>query len=681
MASSILGNKAEQGHRARPQRWWHSVLARIIVLAVIPVVGFVANGVSFNLNEAQVDRSFDHSTKASRSVESGLELKGALGALQGVAREFAAQPSETLIAAFDGAYDAATRGVTDMAAYAGPDDSGRIGGLRDQLVGVRNRFVALVEQQRAFGLTEASGIRASLQAAGAAIDRMASSDLAQAIDEKRFILSLTTSRRLDFEYRLTRTGFLRQLFETEIDNAKSLLRGGGLDAWVAEQHERYIATYAEAFAAWVANFGRVGPLLTAIDADIKVMLPQADELIAKARERSATATVALQSSQAFARMFVVGVGVTMVCLGILLSWLIGQSISAPLRRLTDAMDGLAAGRLDTVVPGAGLRGEIGSMARAVDVFKTSMQEVRRLTVEGEEAQRKTRADRRQLMTDTAQQFEQWVAHLLDECSHATVRVDDCVSLMKARIDDVARHTDTVTNSTRQTLLNAGAVSSAVEDMSGSIARISEQTSQSASFCVNTSEAADAACAAIESLAAQCLEISSVIGVIREIAEQTNLLALNATIEAARAGDSGRGFAVVAEEVKNLATQTAKEIGGIESKIASVQAASARTVDSVRRISSLAAQSKGATAEIAVAIERQSEMVRAITLNVAEAGKATRAVADILVLVAEDASEAEQATGGVLADVGLLKTKFDSLISETSGFVSSMKDGEKAEAAA
>jgi methyl-accepting chemotaxis protein len=657
------------------------VLARIIVLAVIPVVGFVANGVSFNLNEAQVDRSFGHWTQASRSVESGLELKGALAELQGVAREFAAQPSETLIGAFDSAYDAATRGVTDMGAYADPEESGRIGGLRDQLAGVKDRFVALVEQQRAFGLTEATGIRAGLQAAGAAIDRLASSDAAQAIDEKKFVLSLTTLRRLDFEYRLTRTGFLRQLFETEIDNAKAMLRSAGLGAQPKEQHEREITAYAEAFAAWVTNFARVGPLLTAIDADIKVMLPQADELIAKARERSSAATVTLQSSQAFARKFVVGVGVTMVCLGILLSWLIGQSISAPLRRLTDAMDGLAAGRLDTLVPGSSLRGEIGSMARAVDVFKNSMQEVRRLTVEGEEERRKTRADRRQLMTDTAQQFERSVAHLLNECSHATMRVDDCVSLMKARIDDVARHTGTVTNSTRQTLLNADAVSSAVENMSGSIARISEQTSQSASFCVNTSEAADAACAAIESLAAQCLEISSVIGVIREIAEQTNLLALNATIEAARAGDSGRGFAVVAEEVKNLATQTAKEIGGIESKIASVQAASARTVESVRRISSLAAQSKGATAEIAVAIERQSEMVRAITTNVAEAGKATRAVADILVLVAEDASDAEQATGGVLADVGLLKTKFGSLISETSGFVSSMKDGEKAENAA
>ncbi|MCL2349356.1 MAG: methyl-accepting chemotaxis protein [Planctomycetaceae bacterium] len=49
----------------------------------------------------------------------------------------------------------------------------------------------------------------------------------------------------------------------------------------------------------------------------------------------------------------------------------------------------------------------------------------------------------------------------------------------------------------------------------------------------------------------------IIATIDEIAFQTNLLALNAAVEAARAGTHGKGFAVVAEEVRNLASRSAK----------------------------------------------------------------------------------------------------------------------------
>ena len=86
------------------------------------------------------------------------------------------------------------------------------------------------------------------------------------------------------------------------------------------------------------------------------------------------------------------------------------------------------------------------------------------------------------------------------------------------------------------------------------------------------------------------DISKIIKTIDEIAFQTNLLALNAAVEAARAGDAGRGFAVVAEEVRNLASRSAKAAREtsdlIDSSVKSIKTSSEmanQTAESLQRI--------------------------------------------------------------------------------------------------
>ena len=178
----------------------------------------------------------------------------------------------------------------------------------------------------------------------------------------------------------------------------------------------------------------------------------------------------------------------------------------------------------------------------------------------------------------------------------------------------------------------GKVAAAAEELTSTVAAVSDQIRNSAAIAAQAVSDAGRTDAIVQGLSGAAEKIGDVVKLITAIAGQTNLLALNATIEAARAGDAGKGFAVVASEVKALATQTAKATEEISRQVNEIRSTSAEAVTAIQGIAQVVQRIDSIAAEAADAIEQQGAATREIAQGIAAAAEGTSAVAGAVATV-------------------------------------------------
>jgi methyl-accepting chemotaxis protein len=173
----------------------------------------------------------------------------------------------------------------------------------------------------------------------------------------------------------------------------------------------------------------------------------------------------------------------------------------------------------------------------------------------------------------------------------------------------------------------------------------------------------------KALSAHVEAIESILGLIRDIAGQTNLLALNATIEAARAGDAGRGFAVVAQEVKTLASQTARATDDITAKITAIQQATRQTVDANGSIQSTVMEVQTSATRIREAMEMQAQTVTMITAAVDETALAADSMSSTIAAIRQDTENVAGEIDGLTKNFGHVDEQMARFKAAAGSFVS------------
>lgn len=387
----------------------------------------------------------------------------------------------------------------------------------------------------------------------------------------------------------------------------------------------------------VKMLGEIRPLLT--------------EINETQEERVKNWVQAEDDAQASGQTAIWSGGIFAILLAGVLGWLLSRAVAAPVRQMTGAMNELAAGNNSVEVPGTDRRDEIGSMAKAVLVFREA-------AIEKEKADAaKKRADAEQQLV--VQSLEQGLSKLAEgdlttqieaefSPSYATVKTNfnNALSSLRGLIGSVSQSAASIRTGSneiaqasedlaRRTEANAASLeetSAAITQMDGRLkagAEAANRTVQRADGAISTVQdgrsIADEAVKAMGRVSESAEGIDSVIEGLDKIAFQTRVLAMNAAVEAGRAGEAGRGFAVVADLVSALAMRAEEEAGRARDQLTATQADIGSAVEMVQKVDSALANISSDVSEVHTLLNQMAADNQAQSTAITQISAATSAM--------------------------------------------------------
>ncbi|MEF2143889.1 MAG: methyl-accepting chemotaxis protein [Desulfovibrionaceae bacterium] len=326
--------------------------------------------------------------------------------------------------------------------------------------------------------------------------------------------------------------------------------------------------------------------------------------------------------------------ITVIIAAFVILFFVGR-ITKTLSSAVSHLQELSVGNVDRDVPLELLAGtdEMGDLARGLETMVKAQRQ------RAELAQAIAEGDLTRSVSVSSEKDR--LGRALETMVHS---LNDIISQIGAAAEQVQDGSGQVSESSQALSQGATEQASSLEEITSSVTEISSQTrinaenaSQASRLASEARDSADGGNREMQNMVKAMSEIndssqaiSKIIKVIDEIAFQTNLLALNAAVEAARAGRHGKGFAVVAEEVRNLASRSAKAAQEtaelIEGSVATVTKGAeiaSQTSESLEQIVSRAGKLADLVADIAAASDEQAKGVGQINQGLGQIDQVTQ----------------------------------------------------------